>query len=486
MYHSHQDDFVFEFERSINKEEIIHYNIKSMAASCKAMDSLVYQLFIICEIDSLINVINTKKRQSAEERLKRNLRSLLWHLYKAQRKSMDTYVRISLCNSAFSGRDDRNPFGISRELRDIIHLLDTHGFIEKHIGFLSIERGVSKYTRVRTTLKLLPSLQELPKDIGEEPVAAPALAFRRIVKTKMKKWSDEEKRYINWTHVKKEPVSKPYECMELDRAERIVSTFNSEVANYWFSMEGHMGSVVRLTDPEKEREYVVDMNDRSMTAIFHVQEKAGVEPTKDAKRRYEISYGRMHGGFWQSTPSKFRKRIQIDGMPTVELDYSGQVLNMAASDSKVQLVGDPYAVDLGISFLDDETQRDLIKSCIVIMINTDSKRSAVYAVKQKVEDEGWWTTSAMNLHMGFIYGFFDRIFAHHPFLTKYAFKGRGKRFFLRDSEVARQVIDVFLGQGKIVLPIHDGFIAKEEDADLLRQTMETAWYDNFGTTIGIK
>jgi len=37
-----------------------------------------------------------------------------------------------------------------------------------------------------------------------------------------------------------------------------------------------------------------------------------------------------------------------------------------------------------------------------------------------------------------------------------------------------------------VLPIHDGFIAKEEDSELLRETMEDAWAEKFGTMIGIK
>ena len=57
---------------------------------------------------------------------------------------------------------------------------------------------------------------------------------------------------------------------------------------------------------------------------------------------------------------------------------------------------------------------------------------------------------------------------------------------MRDAEIARQIIQTFLDAGKIVLPIHDGFVTKQSDEDFLRETMERVWFEMFGTTIPIK
>jgi hypothetical protein len=120
------------------------------------------------------------------------------------------------------------------------------------------------------------------------------------------------------------------------------------------------------------------------------------------------------------------------------------------------------------------------------MINARSKVAAMHAVMEKIEEEGWWDWRIMEFDSRLVYSFFDRILAHHPFLKRYVFKSLGKMFFFHDSQVARRIIDIFLDRGKVVLPIHDGFLAMKEDADFLREAMERAWFEIFETIIGIK
>ena len=470
MYYSQNEEFVFESERSVNKELFIDYDIKSMASDCKPLDDLVSKLFIKCEIAGLNTTKMPAKRLTAEVRLKRNLRSVLWHLFKAQRCGRDYYVRIRLANDAFTGGIDRNPHKISREVREIVHLLDKHGVIQKHIGFLD---QTSKYTRIRATFEFLNELRSLPAALKEQHVERPAVIFRKNVKVKRNYRC--RKTGTDKTIVEKKTleVPKPFEHKAFDAAHDIVSRLNIALQNHDLNISPEIQDHFTL-DCVKSGLGKVDFDKKSVCAIFYLDSDGCV------------SYGRMHRGWWQSIPSKFRPFITIDGKPTVELDYSAQVLNMAASHSKVQLIGDPYVVDLGVSCLDAETQRKIVKSCVVVMINTKSKIAAMQAAKKKIEEDELWTSDVMELNCKFIYGFFDRIFAHHPFLKRYAFKSLGKMFFFHDAQVARRIIDIFLENGKVVLPIHDGFVALKEDANSLRHAMEQAWFETFETIIGIK
>lgn len=471
MHYSKSEEFVFEWERSVNKEIFIDYDIKSMATDCKPLDDLVSKLFIECEIAGLNTAKMPTKRVTAEARLKRNLRSVLWHLFKAQRCGRDYYVSIRLANDAFTGGIDRNPHKISREVREIVHLLDEHGFIQKHIGFLD---KTSKYTRIRPTLEFLNELRSLPAALNSLKIERKAVIFRKIEKIRVKKFNKVLNKDVFITIKKKTEVPKPFEHKAFDAAFATVSKLNVALLNYDYNISQDVWN----SDVDREKIVAVmsstNFQDTSVTAIFHVD--------KDKT----VSYGRMHYGWWQSIPSKLRPFITIDGKPTVELDYSAQVLNIAASHSKVQLTGDPYAVDLGVSCLDTETQRKIVKSCVVIMINTRSKVAAMHAVMEKIEEKGWWDGRIMELDRRLVYGFFDRILAYHPFLKRYVFKSLGKMFFFHDSQVARRIIDIFLDRGKVVLPIHDGFLAMKEDADFLREAMERAWFETFETIIGIK
>jgi hypothetical protein len=65
-------------------------------------------------------------------------------------------------------------------------------------------------------------------------------------------------------------------------------------------------------------------------------------------------------------------------------------------------------------------------------------------------------------------------------------QGIGKQLFMHDAEIARRIIQTFLDAGKVVLPIHDGFVAKKSDEDFLQESMRCVWFETFGTKIRIK
>ena len=57
--------------------------------------------------------------------------------------------------------------------------------------------------------------------------------------------------------------------------------------------------------------------------------------------------GRFYGGWWQGVGSEFRKRIHINGQPTVEVDYQALHVAILAAQHEVVLDGDPYELEIG-------------------------------------------------------------------------------------------------------------------------------------------
>jgi hypothetical protein len=455
MSYFRKEDFVFEWERSVNKENYIDYDASSMPAKCDPLDDLVSELFIECKISGLINTSGVKTRQNAEVRLKKDLRSLLWHLYRAQRFSSDSYVRISLSTHAFKHDPRRNPFGISREMAKIINLLDAAKMVSRFVGFNDSKTGNSRYTRVRANLDLLDQLQRLPIRLSGVYVEKPSIEFRD---------GDTKERRV---------VNRPFNLAKFDEVEGLLRRQNHLLSARSIAVGSIDREFLQWRD-KKGKIHTTDLTSKSMTAIFHVYADQS------------FNYGRMHGGFWQYMPKKFRRKIVIDGMPTIELDYSAQILNMAASVSEIQIVGDPYAVDLGLGSFGQEIQRDIVKTCVVILINSDSTESAITAIRYKVRKKKSLAGFGLKMTNLTIQSFIDEILRVHPFLRKYAFKGLGKVFFFHDSEIARMIMKTFIDLNKVVLPIHDGFVVAEEDRQLLDQTMASAWFEKFGTQIGIK
>ncbi len=77
--------------------------------------------------------------------------------------------------------------------------------------------------------------------------------------------------------------------------------------------------------------------------------------------------GRFYGGWWERIPSRYRPHITIDGMPTVEMDYSAIQPRLLLAERGVELDGDPY--DIGI----DERFRPLVKETFNRLLNGKRK-----------------------------------------------------------------------------------------------------------------
>lgn len=441
----------FEHERSTDKTNCIPYIKSSLAGPSSALDNLIQECFVRSGLRELLPKKSTTKAVTAEARIKKHLRSILWHFILATDYDDDCYVRISLRAVNYRKSDPDNPHNITLLISKVISALEKHGFIQRRKGFFHRPSLRSGQTRIRPSLTLLENLKTLPADITETYVPPVAVSIRHGVPTDLDPASMQHMKQMEATIT---------DYNEFLRAHEITLRHAVNRKRYYLKREG--------------KKHVARTTKKTVTAIYH----ANIPGT--------LTYGRIHGGWWQSIPSQCRSDILIDGNDTVELDYSAQVVHIVAGLAGIQLTDDPYTLPLDIPFVSAETKREIVKAVVVVALNASDRKSLLRGVRGKIRKLPWETRSGLLLRDESLEPIIDAALDALPYLEPYVLKGNGKHLFMHDAEIARQITQTFLDAGKVVLPIHDGFVVKQSDEDLLRETMERVWFEMFETTIPIK
>ena len=191
--------------------------------------------------------------------------------------------------------------------------------------------------------------------------------------------------------------------------------------------------------------------------------------------------GRFYGGWWQFIPSEYRRYITINGLPTVEVDYSELHPRMMYRDANLPLPeGDLY--DLGLRYEDKEydksiepykSKRKVIKTYINAMINDDRGNFKLNSRQIKIMEmntaqlESW-------------------VIKKHPITQEIKGKGFGLRYQFVDSQIAEMVMLKLLGQDILCLPVHDSFICQEHHLPELELAMREAYEAVLGSVPQLK
>jgi len=214
------------------------------------------------------------------------------------------------------------------------------------------------------------------------------------------------------------------------------------------------------------------------------------------------SGGRFYGASYQHMRKEDRRGLLLDDSPVVEIDYTATFPTLAYNIQGIDYwserdkrlpkpMSEPYFFE-GYSFLlEDQIEqvRNLQKRmlCIHLMnakpgvpegqvIETTRQALQREINQSRAKNDAMFPTS-------YPYGITLREYLErflgvdgpHKRLDWSSIDGMFLMFV--ESEIAAQIMEKFTDLDKPVLIVHDSFLAKEEDKDLLEETMKSAWAD---------
>jgi hypothetical protein len=178
--------------------------------------------------------------------------------------------------------------------------------------------------------------------------------------------------------------------------------------------------------------------------------------------------GRFYGGWWQTVPSKWRSCIQINGSPTVELDYSGFSIRAIYHTKGRRFEGDPYEVPAIKEIVERRgdqwsTVRDAVKRATHALINAgrDKKLNCVRSIKLPR-----YLTKAV---------IFRLIEERHAAISDKFRSGEGLFLMNKEARICQAVLRAGIEEGIPLLPIHDAFIVSVRHREWLRAKMIDAY-----------
>ncbi|MBL4679898.1 MAG: hypothetical protein JKY88_04135 [Pseudomonadales bacterium] len=185
------------------------------------------------------------------------------------------------------------------------------------------------------------------------------------------------------------------------------------------------------------------------------------------------SGGRISGGWWQLVHSEWRRFITIHNELTIECDYNCMVAEILyAKYGGNRPDGDLYSIEGIIS----PKARSVIKLAFQILLNTDSRRSAVAAVVG-LKDLDEIGVSASDL--------VRMMEVKHESVVQYFYEDIGRSLQKTESDIAEKVmLRAIRDLGTVILPIHDSFIIAHRYYEWLQQTMVEVFEEITGSRCG--
>lgn len=171
--------------------------------------------------------------------------------------------------------------------------------------------------------------------------------------------------------------------------------------------------------------------------------------------------------------TKDRLRMQIDGEPVYEVDFDCLHVNILADELGIKSI---YEGDIYYKVLDPSqynlNNRKLVKHSVNICLNAKSVHSAAAAIDEYMNDS---PVGAYCFSNGYevIRAIKEKL---HHFKDAFCNKtSSGKRLQNVDSWIAHWVVNEFVNRQIPLLVIHDSFIVRRRDVDLLVSAMSDAY-----------
>ena len=270
-------------------------------------------------------------------------------------------------------------------------------------------------------------------------------------------------------------------CLELNITAETVQRIAPEHHLYLKEPEEKGGRVIEYVEDEYSlatEKLMTEYND--FLRQHTIKCKGEVFDNPLIKRSYRnldnsklLKFGGRSGGLWHQIGKEERKFITINGVKTASCDYKSYVINILYLIETSQMLGrgvDGYAVE-GIP-------REIVKVMVNRMLNNASQQGATLAFNK-------WLKTLANKDQRFfmkhrtIASVQKAILAHHPKIAHHFFKGKahGQRIAWVEANAVFTVAQQLALMGVPVLTVHDEFICKKEDEELVWEVMYSTYVD---------
>jgi hypothetical protein len=162
--------------------------------------------------------------------------------------------------------------------------------------------------------------------------------------------------------------------------------------------------------------------------------------------------GRLFAGFWQTLKKADRPQLRIDGELMADLDFNALYVRLALARDGIELPPefDPYAIS-GLP-------RDVAKMAINTLLNSKGAKLPK-DLKRELPD---WTMKRLR----------KTVTAHLPDLEPHLGKGIGLELMYTESQILMAVLEECMAAGITALPMHDGVMVADSQADKVAAMME--------------
>ena len=260
-----------------------------------------------------------------------------------------------------------------------------------------------------------------------------------------------------------------YPVIELRNAEKEPITYrnNEEIEA--------MEALVRKLNEINEKAVVCDADGNNLTNMYC---RIFNESFAYGGRFYKADVLRL-----KHKKTQDRYSITINGEPVTEVDYSNLHFRIAAAKEKLDLDDGDIPLDVYGGILDNSdnhVDREMVKLAVNIMFNAFSEEKAAQAIRGEInllskEDKLLYS-------LGRAESLMDLIYQNYPDFVELFCNGDsyGRRLQNDDSNLAADILSVFVDKEIPILPVHDSFVVAERHEELLIQTMGDCFRNRFG------
>ncbi len=354
--------------------------------------------------------------------------------------------------------DDGPSWLNGKALSNLVDLLCDAGLMVVQTGF-----GVPSPKKGRaSSFELTDAFQVLAFECG---ISAHSLVFEQanesLVKLRTGKENGRERVRYSPTSQTEHWSSQLAAINSLLASQDISVSPSSDERRHWLA---------KLNDPEKRKGMPYVRPEQIRTSLF----RSFTTRSKDIVAFAEG--GRLYGPWWTNAPKGIRKAIQINGKPTVELDYSSLHLRMLYNEKGFEAEDDLYRLELLTALaqkhgLNEDAYRPWVKRHTQALINC-SPNGRPWTCKLEVDEIGPPELERKEL--------VSLIAAKHHLIADSFMSGAGLRLQKIDSDIALEVVFSLMQEGIVVLPVHDSFLVQSDHEARLYAAMHNAYCERFG------